>query len=154
MSKFLGWGFGWCQGSFYIFMGVLYILYILILTWQQRIYGKLWIAMFRWKRKLWRLQSLCSKMRKIKRNRKLNIMSCIKGKDSLLLSALPPSVFLHLAKQTNNYFGRHERESPTPRSFKQIRPRAETLCPIEDVKVGQMVMANYSMEDPKERGLW
>lgn len=43
---------------------------------------------------------------------------------------------------------------PLPRTFKQIRPRAEKLCPIEDLKVGKLVLVNYNMEEPKERGLW
>ena len=49
---------------------------------------------------------------------------------------------------------RLEREYPLPRSFKQIRPRAEELCTTEDLKVGQLVMVNYNMEDQKQRGLW
>lgn len=49
---------------------------------------------------------------------------------------------------------RHEREIPLPRSFKQIRPRAEKLCSNQDLKVGETVMVNYNMEETKERGLW
>ena len=48
----------------------------------------------------------------------------------------------------------HERETPTPRSFTQIRPRAEELCPNEDLKIGELVFVNYNMEESKERGLW
>ena len=49
---------------------------------------------------------------------------------------------------------RHEREVPLPRSFNQIRPRAEMLCTADDLKVGNVVLVNYNMEEPKERGLW
>lgn len=48
----------------------------------------------------------------------------------------------------------HEREVPLPRSFKQVRPRAEELCSADDLKVGEVVFVNYNMETPKERGLW
>lgn len=51
-------------------------------------------------------------------------------------------------------FQGHEREEPTPRSFQQVRPRANTLIPVDDLAVGQKVMVNYNMEDRKERGLW
>lgn len=49
---------------------------------------------------------------------------------------------------------RHEREVPTPRSFNQLRPRADKLCTNEDLKVGNTVLLNYNIEDSKERGLW
>jgi len=48
----------------------------------------------------------------------------------------------------------HEREVPLPRTFKQMRPRAEKLCPVEEFKEGKVVLVNYNMEEPKERGLW
>lgn len=51
-------------------------------------------------------------------------------------------------------FIRHEREIPTPRTFKQLRPRADQLCKNEDLKVGNVVFVNYNIEDPKDRGLW
>ena len=49
---------------------------------------------------------------------------------------------------------RHEREIPLPRTFKQIRPRAEELCSNDDLKIGEIVLVNYNMEENKERGLW
>lgn len=48
----------------------------------------------------------------------------------------------------------HEREIPLPRSFNQIRPRAEQLCSTVDLKIGEIVLVNYNMEESKERGLW
>ncbi|CAH1244134.1 UHRF1 [Branchiostoma lanceolatum] len=35
-----------------------------------------------------------------------------------------------------------------------IRPRARTVIPFEDVQEGMLVMANYNPDDPKERGYW
>ena len=35
-----------------------------------------------------------------------------------------------------------------------MRPRAEKLCPVEEFKEGKVVLVNYNMEEPKERGLW
>lgn len=51
-------------------------------------------------------------------------------------------------------FQGHEREIPLPRSFQQIRPRAEELCSNADLKIGEVVLVNYNMEESKERGLW
>ncbi|XP_047369936.1 E3 ubiquitin-protein ligase UHRF1-like [Vespa velutina] len=35
-----------------------------------------------------------------------------------------------------------------------IRPRARKLIPIEDLRIGQKVMVNHNVDDPKEVGLW
>ncbi|XP_078657460.1 E3 ubiquitin-protein ligase UHRF1-like [Branchiostoma floridae x Branchiostoma belcheri] len=35
-----------------------------------------------------------------------------------------------------------------------IRPRARTVIPFEDVQQGMLVMANYNPDEPKERGYW
>ncbi|XP_035727156.1 E3 ubiquitin-protein ligase UHRF1-like [Vespa mandarinia] len=35
-----------------------------------------------------------------------------------------------------------------------IRPRARKLIPIEDLRIGQKVMINHNVDDPKEVGLW
>ena len=77
-------------------------------------------------------------------------MSCSKGKFNHTIHFLVFSIvcFVHF------YIQRHEREIPLPRSFKQIRPRAEELCTPEDLKAGELVMVNYNMEDHKQRGLW
>jgi len=48
----------------------------------------------------------------------------------------------------------HEREVPLDRGFKQIRPRAEKLGHLETLKTGDIVLVNYNIEEPKERGLW
>jgi hypothetical protein len=34
------------------------------------------------------------------------------------------------------------------------QPRAEELCSNQDLKIGEIVLVNYNMEDSKERGLW
>lgn len=61
---------------------------------------------------------------------------------------------LHFKTMLQRQFIRHEREIPTPRTFKQLRPRADQLCKNEDLKVGNVVFVNYNIEDPKDRGLW
>eukprot|EP00058_Branchiostoma_floridae_P015048 XP_002600536.1 hypothetical protein BRAFLDRAFT_205411 [Branchiostoma floridae] len=35
-----------------------------------------------------------------------------------------------------------------------IRPRARTVVPFDDVQEGMLVMANYNPDEPKERGYW
>lgn len=35
-----------------------------------------------------------------------------------------------------------------------LRPRARTVIPFEDVKIGDIVMANYNCDEPVERGFW
>lgn len=37
---------------------------------------------------------------------------------------------------------------------KHVRPRAQTNIKFSDVAVGSVVMANYNIEDPEERGFW
>ncbi|GIY48206.1 RING-type E3 ubiquitin transferase [Caerostris darwini] len=45
-------------------------------------------------------------------------------------------------------------KEPVDLSFYQIRHRARKLMNYEDLKVGDKVMVNYNLEEPKERGLW
>lgn len=45
-------------------------------------------------------------------------------------------------------------EPPLLLSLKDIRPRARDILPIHSVKVGDIVMVNYNIEEPKERGYW
>ena len=35
-----------------------------------------------------------------------------------------------------------------------VRPRARTLLRFDQLKVGQVVMVNYNLEIPEERGFW
>lgn len=37
---------------------------------------------------------------------------------------------------------------------KDIRPRARHILKFEDVKEGQLIMANYNYDDPNGRGFW
>lgn len=37
---------------------------------------------------------------------------------------------------------------------KDIRPRARTNIKFSDINVGSVVMANYNIEEPDERGFW
>ncbi|XP_033117513.1 E3 ubiquitin-protein ligase UHRF1-like [Anneissia japonica] len=39
-------------------------------------------------------------------------------------------------------------------SSKYMRPRARTILKWEEMKVGDVVMANYNSDDPNERGFW
>ena len=39
-------------------------------------------------------------------------------------------------------------------SSKDIRPRARHLLPLERVKEGQMIMANFNYDEPECRGFW
>ncbi|KAK7006072.1 hypothetical protein SK128_004256 [Halocaridina rubra] len=41
-----------------------------------------------------------------------------------------------------------------PLTLKHIRPRAWKLVDLDDLKPGDMIMANYNLEDPQERGHW
>ena len=77
-------------------------------------------------------------------------MSCFKGRHECCLDNILIIFYLY----SFWFFFSHEREIPLPRSFKQIRPRAEELCTAEDLKVGGIVFVNHNMENPKERGLW
>lgn len=37
---------------------------------------------------------------------------------------------------------------------KNIRPRARALVSFEDIKIGDVVMVNYNIDEPQERGIW
>ena len=37
---------------------------------------------------------------------------------------------------------------------KDVRARARTVIPWEDLEVGQVVMANYNVDYPRKRGFW
>lgn len=49
-------------------------------------------------------------------------------------------------------FDNHAPAFNVPEAF--IRPRARKLIPIEDLKIGQKVMVNHNVDEPKEIGLW
>lgn len=38
--------------------------------------------------------------------------------------------------------------------LKHVRPRAHRSLKLDEVKLGQVIMANYNLEDPEERGHW
>ncbi|GIX75163.1 e3 ubiquitin-protein ligase UHRF1 [Caerostris extrusa] len=50
--------------------------------------------------------------------------------------------------------GYEDCEEPVDLNLHQIRRRARKLIKFEDLKVGDKVMVNYNLEEPKERGLW
>ncbi|XP_023230679.1 E3 ubiquitin-protein ligase UHRF1-like [Centruroides sculpturatus] len=66
----------------------------------------------------------------------------------------------HLAKPTEDdlyfyvVFDTYEDDDPTPLTFENIRPRARTVINFDDIQEGSMVMVNYNMEEPTERGYW
>lgn len=37
---------------------------------------------------------------------------------------------------------------------KDVRARARTVIPWEDLEVGQVVMVNYNVDYPRKRGFW
>ncbi|XP_045123084.1 E3 ubiquitin-protein ligase UHRF1-like isoform X2 [Portunus trituberculatus] len=49
---------------------------------------------------------------------------------------------------------RCELEPPSELLLKHIRPRAHHLLCLKDLKPGDMIMANYNLEEPQERGHW
>ncbi|KAK4320574.1 hypothetical protein Pmani_008578 [Petrolisthes manimaculis] len=50
----------------------------------------------------------------------------------------------------NNY----EYEAPSEMLLKHVRPRAHKYIKLDEVKPGQVIMANYNLEDPEQRGYW
>ncbi|KAL4236714.1 ubiquitin-like with PHD and RING finger domains 2 [Mactra antiquata] len=48
----------------------------------------------------------------------------------------------------------YDEEDHVQLQCKDIRPRAKTIIKFSDVKVGSLVMANYNIEEPDERGFW
>ncbi|GIY15939.1 e3 ubiquitin-protein ligase UHRF1 [Caerostris darwini] len=50
--------------------------------------------------------------------------------------------------------GYEDCEEPVDLSLHRIRRRARKLIKFEDLKVGDKVMVNYNLEEPKERGFW
>ncbi|KAJ9587699.1 hypothetical protein L9F63_018879 [Diploptera punctata] len=48
----------------------------------------------------------------------------------------------------------YEDDPPLEVTFEHIRPRARHLINFEDLKVGDVVMGNYNIENPKSRGHW
>lgn len=38
--------------------------------------------------------------------------------------------------------------------LKHVRPRMCTTVKVSDIKVGDMVLVNYNIESPDERGFW
>lgn len=58
---------------------------------------------------------------------------------------------------TLNYFSflsSYPDDPPLLLSLKDIRPRARTTLPIENIKVGDLVMVNYNIEEAQDRGYW
>ncbi|KAG7170928.1 E3 ubiquitin-protein ligase UHRF1-like [Homarus americanus] len=51
-------------------------------------------------------------------------------------------------------FEGYDEDSPSEMLLKHIRPRAHMKIEFEDVNPGDVVMVNYNMEDPEERGHW
>ena len=49
---------------------------------------------------------------------------------------------------------RYDEDDLVELQCKDVRPRARTSIKFSDVKVGDVVMANYNMEDPDTRGFW
>ena len=54
----------------------------------------------------------------------------------------------------HNLLSRYEEDEPMRMKFRDIRPRAHTKIRYEDVKIGDVVMANYNIDEPQERGYW
>jgi E3 ubiquitin-protein ligase UHRF1 len=48
----------------------------------------------------------------------------------------------------------YENEPPVEVNFEHIRPRARYKCDYNDLKINDVVMANYNIENPKCRGYW
>ncbi|XP_028404851.1 E3 ubiquitin-protein ligase UHRF1-like [Dendronephthya gigantea] len=63
-------------------------------------------------------------------------------------SSNPPSILYHVI-----YDG-YEEDEHTKLHENNIRPRASLKLSWEDLNVGQVVMANYNTDEPKERGFW
>lgn len=49
---------------------------------------------------------------------------------------------------------RYENDAPSEALLKHVRPRAHRSIELDEVKPGQIIMANYNLEDPEERGHW
>jgi len=49
---------------------------------------------------------------------------------------------------------RYDEDDHVQLQCKDVRPRARRQLPFDDVTVGSLVMANYNMEEPSERGFW
>lgn len=49
---------------------------------------------------------------------------------------------------------RCESEAPSELLLKHIRPRAYRKLSLKDLQPGDIIMANYNLEDPDERGHW
>uniref|UniRef100_T1IID2 RING-type E3 ubiquitin transferase n=1 Tax=Strigamia maritima TaxID=126957 RepID=T1IID2_STRMM len=47
-----------------------------------------------------------------------------------------------------------EDDPPSKIKFQNVRPRSYKLIKPNDVKVGDVIMVNYNIDDPKERGFW
>lgn len=49
---------------------------------------------------------------------------------------------------------RYDEDDHVQLACKDLRPRAKTNIKFSDIKVGSVVMANYNIEEPDERGFW
>lgn len=49
---------------------------------------------------------------------------------------------------------RCESEPASELLLQHIRPRAYRKLSLEDLQRGDMIMANYNLEDPDQRGYW
>ncbi|CAB4023572.1 E3 ubiquitin- ligase UHRF1-like isoform X2, partial [Paramuricea clavata] len=63
-------------------------------------------------------------------------------------STEPTTVLYHVV-----YDG-YEEDEVSKLSEKNVRPRASVKLPWNQLFVGQIVMANYNTDEPKERGFW
>ncbi|XP_014286176.1 E3 ubiquitin-protein ligase UHRF1 [Halyomorpha halys] len=52
------------------------------------------------------------------------------------------------------FFQSYPDDPPLLISLKDIRPRARTILSIDSIKVGDLVMVNYNIEEAQERGYW
>lgn len=52
------------------------------------------------------------------------------------------------------YLPRNESDEPSEQLLKNIRPRAHKKISFNDVNPGDIIMANYNIEDPEKRGHW
>merc|ERR1712142_2958 len=51
-------------------------------------------------------------------------------------------------------FDGYDENEVVPLSEKDVRPRARTKIPFDDITKGMTVMANYNCDEPRERGFW
>lgn len=52
------------------------------------------------------------------------------------------------------YFSRYPENGIVEMDTSNLRPRARTILKWSELKVGDVVMVNYNVETPEERGFW